>query len=74
MFEEMANEIFAKAKVDPAKNANFYKQCVDILSSSMAMHSALYGLSYKRVTSYNKQKASLVKDLKKLKADGAISE
>lgn len=73
MFDKMADEIFIKAKVDKVKNDWAYQQCVTILSNQMAVHSALMGLSYKRVKSYNKVKASLLKDLNKLKKAGKLA-
>ena len=72
MFEEMADEIFAAAGVTKdEKSAHIWKQCVVILSSKMSSLSSM-GLTMERVELFNKQKASLVEDLKKGKAEGKI--
>lgn len=72
MFEKMADEIFAAAGVTKdEKSAHIWDQCVVILSSKMASLSPM-GLTMERVELFNKQKTTLIEDLKKGKAEGKI--
>ena len=72
MFEEMADKIFEEAGVTKDEKTNhIWDQCVVILSSKMASLSGM-GLSMERVDLFNKQKQTLVEDLKKFKSEGKI--
>lgn len=72
MFQDMADELFAAHGVSKEKNRDIWQQCVDILSSKMAMLSVMYGLSRERVDLWKQQKDSLGADLDRMKATGEL--
>ena len=66
MFEEMADAIFKEAGAKKDEYPDLWQQCVDILSMKMASLSVTHGLSYERVDIFEKQKATLVEDLREI--------
>jgi hypothetical protein len=72
IFQKGAEEIFNDAKIYPHQYPAVFKETKEILFQAMENLSRKHGLSYKRVTLYNEQKAILLTDLLRLKAEGKI--
>ena len=72
LFKEIPDKIFERAGISKVGNEDRYKECMGILSQSMAFASVNYGLSDRRVDYFNAQKDALVNDLKELKEKGEI--
>lgn len=72
MFNDMANEVFEKAGVDPEKHRDLWTECRDILQFKMAAMSATMRLSWERVRVFELQKKTLIDDLVEMKANGTL--
>lgn len=63
MFEDRADEIFARAGVPKAGNEVLWAECVEVLNAWMAHLSVTYGMSRERGALWQKQIDSLVIDV-----------
>jgi hypothetical protein len=64
MFEDRADEIFARAGVPKAGNEALWAECVGILNQWMAHLSVTYGMDRRRGELWQKQIDSLVEDVR----------